>query len=1021
MIEKYNAFISYKHADLDNKVAAAIVKGLERYHIPGKIRKATGYKKIDRIFRDKDELPITNDLNDTITEALADSDYLIVICSTNTKKSTWVEKEIETFLKNHSMNHILTVLADGEPSEVIPQALLSEKKQVQDENGVYHTVEIPLEPLSCDFRLPKAKAKAEELPRLVAALIGCSYDELMNRHRQYKMRRLTAIFAGILALSVGFGLYMYRSNTLIQKNYLESLRNQSRYLANESSKQLDNENRIGAMQLALEALPKDETDPRPVTPEAVRAVTDSTLAYVSLQGSNVSAAWNYRMPNHIESFELTSDGATLVARDLTGVVEAWNTSTHEQILHVYGPEDKVKSFMLFGTDKLLVVRTRSLEAYDLSDGKLLWKNDSDDKIITNRGIYEYTDDSILLVGSDGVLEELSMTDGSLKKSIPVIVNSEESSLSISKTALSEDKTRLVYQTEELFGDVCILNEYNLNTNETISREWDKNYIRDLIYCNDNIYVSFPGSGLDGSAWYFDYNFVAEDHTDIYCLASGTLETKWEYDFACTDVSINAEFFPLGKDRIAYYAGNVSSIWDLETGELLAEHVLNDSIINISDNDGDGEPLYITRGGATASPVQGGMALIDRFTDNLTDARVKKGFYGLAYQSSEIIYYGVTVFDESWTGLGEMPFYNPDGDVYYMDEDNLFVLAADGDGTKLITVNLNEKKYAGEFNVSTDIKPSGMTVLGKRDNILYLAACSGNSFELYEINLSSREISNEVLNENYYTYEPVCAMQGDKLVYFNNDGYTESMLIVRNLADGTETEFDMPYQRATGIAFSNEANLVYIMGAEDLIIDLESENMSTVDLPETWNETITVAIDESGEYLVSTDSQTIRVIGKDGELIYELSCENVYPLAMDIHRIADGQKVLLVAYNNGTLARYKAETGESLGRSDLSTYSSTFYNGSFKYDDEEHLIYFKMEDVLDVIETDSWVELACISDCYGYQKATDTFWTVSYREKRSESQIGYFSHYSVEDLIEKAKDLLGGTEMTEEQKAFYGIN
>ena len=56
MINYYNAFISYKHADLDNKVAAAIVKGLEHYHIPGKIRKQTGVKKIDRIFRDKDKL-----------------------------------------------------------------------------------------------------------------------------------------------------------------------------------------------------------------------------------------------------------------------------------------------------------------------------------------------------------------------------------------------------------------------------------------------------------------------------------------------------------------------------------------------------------------------------------------------------------------------------------------------------------------------------------------------------------------------------------------------------------------------------------------------------------------------------------------------------------------------------------------------------------------------------------------------------------------------------------------------------
>ena len=110
---RYNAFISYKHAPEDNKVAEAVQKGLERFHIPHKIRKKTGIKRIDRIFRDKDELPITSDLSDSIADALSEADYLIVICSTNTKESTWVPREIDYFLKNHSKRQIFTVLAEG--------------------------------------------------------------------------------------------------------------------------------------------------------------------------------------------------------------------------------------------------------------------------------------------------------------------------------------------------------------------------------------------------------------------------------------------------------------------------------------------------------------------------------------------------------------------------------------------------------------------------------------------------------------------------------------------------------------------------------------------------------------------------------------------------------------------------------------------------------------------------------------------------------------------------------------------
>ena len=63
MATHYNAFISYKHAELDNKVAAMIERDLEHYHIPARLRKKTGYKKIERIFRDEAELPLSDNLS----------------------------------------------------------------------------------------------------------------------------------------------------------------------------------------------------------------------------------------------------------------------------------------------------------------------------------------------------------------------------------------------------------------------------------------------------------------------------------------------------------------------------------------------------------------------------------------------------------------------------------------------------------------------------------------------------------------------------------------------------------------------------------------------------------------------------------------------------------------------------------------------------------------------------------------------------------------------------------------------
>ena len=131
----YKAFISYRHAELDTKVAVEIQNRIERYIIPGSIRRELGIKSIGRVFRDKDELPSTSDLNDNIKNAIINSEYLICICSPRYIESIWCQKEIEFFLESHDKHHILTVLAEGDPYEVVPEILCKETVTVKDENG----------------------------------------------------------------------------------------------------------------------------------------------------------------------------------------------------------------------------------------------------------------------------------------------------------------------------------------------------------------------------------------------------------------------------------------------------------------------------------------------------------------------------------------------------------------------------------------------------------------------------------------------------------------------------------------------------------------------------------------------------------------------------------------------------------------------------------------------------------------------------------------------------------------------
>ena len=97
---KYNAFISYRHAPLDMEIAKKVHTGLETYKIPASVKKRLGIKKINRVFRDQEELPIGSNLSDNIGEALRESDHLIVICSPRTPESEWVGKEIDAFIKD---------------------------------------------------------------------------------------------------------------------------------------------------------------------------------------------------------------------------------------------------------------------------------------------------------------------------------------------------------------------------------------------------------------------------------------------------------------------------------------------------------------------------------------------------------------------------------------------------------------------------------------------------------------------------------------------------------------------------------------------------------------------------------------------------------------------------------------------------------------------------------------------------------------------------------------------------------
>ena len=275
---KYNAFISYRHNDRDTLVASALQTQLERFHIPKAIRERTGIKKIDRIFRDQNELELTNDLGGDIDEALEQSDFLIVILSPAYNESKWCLHEIDQFLKTHDSSHIMAVLSEGEPPGIFPDQLMHKTITVTDADGTTHEETVDTEPLACDYRMDLEKAKRIELPRLVSGMLGCEYDELVLRNETYRRNRLLALFGIIAAIGAAAIAWLLYSNARISENFRQSQINESKTIASGSLEELSAGNRLNALIAALSALPS-ETEDRPVTSEALYALSQASLAY----------------------------------------------------------------------------------------------------------------------------------------------------------------------------------------------------------------------------------------------------------------------------------------------------------------------------------------------------------------------------------------------------------------------------------------------------------------------------------------------------------------------------------------------------------------------------------------------------------------------------------------------------------------------------------------------------------------------------------------------------------------------
>lgn len=396
--KEYFAFISYQRKD--EEWAERLRNKLEHYRLPSSVRKqdASLPKEVRPIFRDALELA-GGVLAKEIETALQNSKYLIVICSPNSAKSSWVNKEIQTFIDLGREDRIIPFIIDGTPfsddedTECFPPALRSLK-------GEKELLGININELSRDAASIK----------VVARMLGLKFDTLWQRFEREKNRKRLMVIGGTLIfafVSLGVGVYIAHQNreldaknkevvverdranaerdranserdraettnaslilandsikrqySLIEKqkndiaverdnvksaNYAMQV-NLSRILAKEASKLVDEGDAYLARLVALRALPPN----LPYTVEGERALRKASYyGKATLRGHT----------NSICSTSFSSDGKLLVTGSTDNTIRIWDVATGMCLKTLVGHTDEIRFVEFSPNSNQIIVST----------------------------------------------------------------------------------------------------------------------------------------------------------------------------------------------------------------------------------------------------------------------------------------------------------------------------------------------------------------------------------------------------------------------------------------------------------------------------------------------------------------------------------------------------------------------------------------------------------------------------------------------------------------------------------------
>ena len=1071
----YKAFISYRHAELDTKVAVEIQNRIERYVIPGSIRKELGIKSIGRVFRDKDELPSTSDLNDNIKNAILNSEYLICICSPRYIESIWCRKEIEFFLESHDKHHVLTVLAEGDPYEVVPDILCKETVTVQDENGNDVTIETRLEPLSCDYRVDWHRARAEEFPRLAAVLIGCRYADLRQKMRKRRMR----ITAAAAAFATALAAYFVWSYINIQINYRQSLINQSEYLASSAREALSVNDNVKAAQLSLAALPDQGRD-RPIVPEAVYTLSQAIGAYQTKQTMNLRGVATYTTrTGMLDNYTITKDAHYMAMISTSGDVEVCdlcqNTTPYTlSSYNLFGTAANAVTscgndrFVLYGLnlDDMAVVR--------FSDGEVLWhqKFQGSGKRVLALGndsslLMLFTRQEVIILDSQNgdIVSRCSIQEASGGEATQsykpayayesinrcVSVNEENASCtvlcSIDDDSFSEPATGVLtyyYETGKTVWTPFRQDNYQF---ESISQDADGNILfayaeKDTDYCLNGYFKLAYDSGTA---------LFQNGKASLLMVKEGSGEIVWqntvEYiglrdsTYSCFEIRTvpgDGEF-PARKVVLAAISNRIA-LFDAGDGTKIKDISVSDYVVSVDRQDPN-ESFARVNGASGAqyyfdSSSEGyeGMTFMEGTVDNAYFFHARETFDSVSQyvmrQGNTIRVFKFEQGDDEYKFFG---FDVPEGSVVqnYIIGSRLVLRTSDN---KLLIYDMENDKKLHEIQLEDDFYYSYLCSAADQ-SCFYLKSSEDSSGRIIlRIDLEKGTCEKvDITHNDFLTGDGKwkfdcsnCIVSGDYLFYrVSNYNSMTSYWFRHSLKDGTTAILELPYYEdidsssfaAPRCLFARDGSKCVLYFDNALYLaDFVSGTVTAIDAEIPG---ITYSTRRESDGMFAFYYQGSQESDSRKELhVYDAAGKPVWEidnLPEAITALRFYRDVLIVGTDNNRLYAYDARSGARKGMTELG--GKLYHEDLQIYDGTDGDLIFDIGTSVIMVNYENWAQTGAISDIIGY--CPDLKWIISsidYADK-----YGYCRYYSVDDLVEKGKAFVGEQTMSEADMATYGLN